>query len=147
MAESSESCAITEDAAPEIGPEQLDVVLQYLTVFEEGAFAPGEWREPEGQFRWFSFRPEVEAFVRTLYEQGIILPFDWPNWTQEAEGYQVDPGNLDGVDLLTLRKLLTVHVRADRFAEGHLASMFENGHIVAILRRLRHIRESMLAGD
>jgi hypothetical protein len=35
------------------------------------------------------------------------------------------------------------HVRADRFVEGHLASVLESGHITAILRRLRGIREQM----
>lgn len=30
-----------------------------------------------------------------------------------------------------------MHVRADRFVEGHLAAMFASGQIVAILRRLQ----------
>lgn len=42
---------------------------------------------------------------------------------------------------LTLRKLLTAHVRADRFSEGHLASVLESRHITAMLRRLKRIRE------
>jgi hypothetical protein len=36
--------------------------------------------------------------------------------------------------------LLTTHSRKDRFCEGHLAAMFENGHIVALLRRLRELK-------
>jgi hypothetical protein len=40
-------------------------------------------------------------------------------------------------------ELLTAHVRGDRFVEGHLASVFESGHITAILRRLKQIREEM----
>ena len=40
-------------------------------------------------------------------------------------------------------KLLTTHVRKERFCEGHLAAMFEDGHIVALLRRLKVIREGM----
>jgi hypothetical protein len=42
-----------------------------------------------------------------------------------------------------VRKLLTTHIRADRFIEGHLAGVLENGHIVAVLRRLRTIRDQM----
>ena len=40
-------------------------------------------------------------------------------------------------------ELVTAHVRADRFVEGHLVSVFESGHITAILRRLKQIREEM----
>jgi Family of unknown function (DUF6508) len=53
-----------------------------------------------------------------------------------------DPALLAQADLLTLRKLLTAHVRQDRFIEGHLAQMLENGHISAILRRLRELRDA-----
>lgn len=42
-------------------------------------------------------------------------------------------------NLQTLRKLLTVHVCADRFTEGHLAAMFESGHIAMILKRMAEI--------
>ena len=53
------------------------------------------------------------------------------------------PKKVERVDATTIQKLLTTHSRADRFCEGHLASMFESGHIVAILWRLRAIREKM----
>ena len=49
---------------------------------------------------------------------------------------------IDSADVVTLKKLFTTHVRKDRFCEGHLATMFENGHIVALLRRLKEIRET-----
>lgn len=40
-------------------------------------------------------------------------------------------------------KLFTTHIRADRFCEGHLAAMFENGHIVTLLRWLKQLRFQM----
>jgi len=46
---------------------------------------------------------------------------------------------LEEADLETLRKLLTTHVRKDRFCEGHLDYMFECGHITAILERLQQL--------
>ncbi len=61
-----------------------------------------------------------------------MVVFDWVRWRAEVS----DPTALGGADVLTLRKLLTFHVRADRFSEGHLISAFEKGHITAILRRL-----------
>jgi hypothetical protein len=85
----------------------------------------------------------VDEFIKMLHRQNIIIPFDWRSWREEAERYQKDPKAPETADLLTLRKLLTVHVRAERFTEGHLASVFESGHIIAILCRLKQIREKM----
>jgi len=36
---------------------------------------------------------------------------------------------LERADLETIRKLLTLHVRKERFCEGHLLGMFESGHL------------------
>ncbi|WP_390621590.1 DUF6508 domain-containing protein [Roseimaritima sediminicola] len=47
---------------------------------------------------------------------------------------------------MTIQKLFTTHARKDRFCEGHLASMFENDHIPALLRRLRTLRHGMDRG-
>jgi O-acetyl-ADP-ribose deacetylase len=55
-----------------------------------------------------------------------------------------DPKAIAGADLLTLRKLLTAHVRGDRFTEGHLAAVLEKGHILAILKRLEQIRAELV---
>jgi hypothetical protein len=137
---------MTETAFPAIGPQQIDTVLRYLPLFEAEDFAPGEWQTQEGHLPYFLFSPAVSAFVKTLYEQAILLEFDWTSWREEAQRYRSDPSSLEQADLLTLRKLLTVHVRADRFVEGHLASMFEAGHMLAILRRLKQIRQNMAGG-
>lgn len=133
-----------KDAVPEIGLQQIDEILKYLPTFERQDYQFGQWVEPEGGFPYFSFSPEVDEFIDALHKQDVIIPFDWTSWSEEAEHYQTDAEALETADLLTLCKLLTVHVRADRFVEGHLASVFENGHITAILRRLKQIREKMI---
>ncbi len=69
--------------------------------------------------------------------------FNWGEWQEEAQRYIADPEALQQADLLTLRRLLTTHLRNDRFVEGHLASMMENAHITAILRRMSDIRDQM----
>jgi len=81
----------------------------------------------------------AQPFVRALSGQAIMVVFDWARWRAEVS----DPTALGGADLLTLRKLLTFHVRADRFSQGHLISASEKGHITAILRRLVEIRRQM----
>ncbi len=50
-----------------------------------------------------------------------------------------DPDAVRSADLLTCRKLLTTHVRAYRFSEGHLAEVIKSGHIAAVLRRVAEL--------
>ncbi|MBN2003837.1 MAG: hypothetical protein JXA21_10805 [Anaerolineae bacterium] len=134
---------MNHESVPEIGPEQLDAILHFLPIFEQSGYAFGEWYEAEGQFPHFVMNTDVSDFIHTLYEQEIAISFDWSNWKEAASRYVSEPGALEKADLLTVRKLLTAHVRADRFIEGHLAGVLENGHIIAVLRRLKTIREQM----
>jgi hypothetical protein len=131
----------SESDVPAIEPKQLDAVLRFLPKFEQPEVVFGEWRSPEGQVPYYSMTGEAMDFFRAI--QPILFPFDWPSWQEEAERYVVDPQALATADLLTLRKLLTTHVRKDRFVEGHLGGMLESSHITAILRRLKEIREQM----
>lgn len=126
---------------PAIGPEQLDAVLRFLPIFEQPGYVFGEWRSPKGHIPYYSMGREVMDFVLSI--QRIIFPFDWSSWQGEAKKYVVAPQALETADLMTLRKLLTTHVRMDRFVEGHLGGMLESGHITAILRRLKEIQEQM----
>jgi len=129
------------NAAPDVSPEQLDAVLGFLPIFERKEFSCGEWVVRKGHMPHFRYDPDVDGFVLALYEQHIVLQFDWVSWKDEAKRHMANPGSLAEVELLTIRKLLTTHVRADRFMEGHLGQVFESGHIVHILRRLKVIRE------
>jgi len=111
-------------------------VLQYLPIFDQPMFTPGIWVEAEGTLPFFRYSRESVGFVETLYSSGVVFDFDWPEWQAEAERLVSDQEALAAADLSTLRKLLTTHVRKDRFCEGHLASVLESGHIASILRRI-----------
>ena len=134
---------MNQDDVPPVGRGALDAVLRFLPVFERPDYQFGEWNYPEGRFPYYACRGEVDDFVGALYKAGMIFPFDWPGWQAEARRYLDDPAALDTAGTLTLRKLLITHVRQDRFAEGHLGSILERGHITAILRRLKVIRGEM----
>jgi hypothetical protein len=75
------------------------------------------------------------SFIETLYTASVVVDFDWLSWQQQAFEYCKQPSRLHAARLSTLRKLLTLHARQDRFVEGHLVSMLESGHITAILKR------------
>ena len=113
--------------------------IAFLAAFEAPSYTFGRWHQPEDQPGYYEYSPEVIAFIETLYAASVVLDFDWPSWQPQAMRYWEQPSRLHSARLLTLRKLLTLHVRADRYVEGHLASMLESGHITAILRRVAHL--------
>ena len=92
---------------------------------------------------WFNYDEAVMEFEQILYANDWVTPkVDWDEWQDVAEEYVDSPEKIKSADVVTVQKLFTTHVRKDRFCEGHLASMFENGHIVVLLRRLQEIRET-----
>ena len=125
-----------------ITPKQIDAILAFLDAIERMDFKFGEWpvASETPVTPHFKYGDPLEAFVRALYGEGWIEQFDWEKWQENAAQYVDSPDLLASADAETIRKLLTTHIRKDRFCEGHLAAMFENGHIVALLRRLKEIR-------
>jgi Family of unknown function (DUF6508) len=94
---------------------------------------------PDGtnQFPYYAWAPVVSRFVEVVYELEIIVHFNWSSW-QEGKALLENPKtNYDRLDNVTLCKLLTVIVRADRFSEGTLVGSFENGVIQKIIKGIR----------
>lgn len=92
---------------------------------------------------WVEYNEPVIQFIEAVYGLTSVIPegFNWPDWQSEAAKYVDNPARLDSADIETCAKLLLVHVRKDRFCEGHLATMLENGHIAAVVRRLKELKE------
>jgi hypothetical protein len=95
----------------------------------------------------YTYSDGVREFVQTLHDRELVLAFDWPEWQHRAGLFVEKPELLEDASLDTLVRLLTTHVRKDRFDAGHLAAMIECGHILAILVRLRALRNSRVAFD
>jgi hypothetical protein len=128
-----------EEEIPKFELADLDAILSFLPTLSQPDFVFGEWKTPSGQFPHYFFSPETLQFLKALDK--LIVVFDWNVWHEEAARYMEHPAALAKADLLTLRKLITTHVRAERFTEGHLAAQYKNGHLVAILEQLKKIRE------
>ena len=82
--------------------------------------------------------PKVEEFFHMAYREGWVLPgFDWPNWAQTPEAIRLrdDPAALAVATAEQLAQLLTVCIRQDRFVDGALVGAFNDGLILAIVRR------------
>lgn len=89
------------------------------------------------------YHPTVRALMRSFRENHFVQPFDWPEWQSTAEKIFNEPHRLSKVTLKTCVKLITLHVRKDRFVGGHFGEMVRRGHIATILRRLAELRKSL----
>lgn len=126
------------------GSDGAQAILAFLAVFETPDFTPGveQGGEYDGTgvitWPWIDYSRDVLAFVQALYDHGWVVSFDWGSWQDEAEQILAGDG-VERADVETLRRLLTLISRKDRFCEGFLATAFESGWIVRILRRLNRL--------
>ncbi len=117
--------------------EAIEAVLAFLPYFADQSNTFYEVDTTDFSFDPYRYAPEVGRFQHVLYESGFLpMTFDWLAWQETAEGYVTNPDRLIDADLTTLRRLLLTHVRKERFMSGHLASMIDCGHILAVLQRL-----------
>jgi hypothetical protein len=122
----------------ELTLEGIKKIIEFLPIFKDKGFKASKLYLKEGVFPSNIYSEEVTRFLNVLYMEGFIYPFDWSNWDY---GRKLTSNSelIKKAKLLTLRKLLTAHTRYDRFCEGHLASIFESGLIVRILKRLEQL--------
>lgn len=79
----------------------------------------------------------AKSLLRYIYDHNLLLEdFDWMAWQDEAIAHLDYRLRLETADLPTLQKLLTAHIRADRFSEGHYDAILENGFLRDLLERL-----------
>ena len=78
----------------------------------------GEWLSAPGTMPDFVLSDDAAAFVKALYDHGMVVTFDWPSWLDAAQRYHSSPEALATADLDVVRKLLTTHVRRRRFSPG-----------------------------
>lgn len=72
-----------------------------------------------------------------LETAGVLVRFDWQAWLADRpQGWTTDPEVLRRAGIDGIRRLLTVHVRRDRFQEGHLQELLRSGWVRQALRRL-----------
>ena len=128
--------------------EAIDWAASFIERFENAeeplfTFHEGEEQE-DGSFQmpYYTPSPIAMEFVGGLDEKGLLVPFDWMAWSNTADSYIRNPESLLDASADVCFKLLFLHIRADRFTDGHLAKMLESGHIITILKRLREIRKS-----
>jgi len=138
---------------PPIAQSDMDAVLQYLPVFERESYGFGERVDySEGRPGVIAVAtellPDADAFFYDLYGHGWVVSFDWPSWSERmGTDYIESLEVVSEADLPTLRRLVTAHVRADRFSDGHFLHMLKTGYLTAVLRRLYELRRRPSPGS
>lgn len=88
-----------------------------------------------------SYHPVIRELMQSLNENHFVQPFDWLGWQPSAEKIFREPSRVSKASLETCAKLITLHVRKDRFCGGHFGEMVRSEHICAILHRLAALRK------
>lgn len=88
------------------------------------------------------YRLAVVQLLDALRQNNMVQPYDWGRWQPEAVKYYEGRKSLENASLETCIRLLTLHVRKERFCTGHFGAMIEAGHIQRILKRLTALRKS-----
>jgi hypothetical protein len=109
--------------------EQLDGVLAFLPLLDPTSDDP---------------TIHTGRFMQAVYDNGLVVDFDWMQWQEVAEQF-THPAVMDQAALPDLVRLLTLHVRKERFCWGHLESAIRRGHMHQLLLRLQQIRHRELS--
>jgi hypothetical protein len=110
----------------------------------------GPWGESRGgdtdengvmQMPWWEQNPLIGEFVKFMYDNNLIVNFDWGSWDKGREWYKsTDETKYDRLDVETALKLITAVVRNDRFHDGTLVNAFESGAFPKIINRLAEMK-------
>lgn len=108
-------------------------ILDYLPYFREG-----EKFEEKIDENFLTYSEKVNAFIDCLYDTNFLVVFEWFEW-EDGQNILNDKNLIKKCDLLTLRMLITMIVRSDRFNEGTFLECIQNQVITMILERLSEI--------
>jgi len=129
-----------------ISSEGIDRLIELIPFFEDHKSDFGTFGSIEDDvivMQGCDLSKKAWKFWRVCHDAGLIQDFDWPSWQSEAKKLVADEKKLAQADMEAVGKLITTHIRKDRFCDGHLLSVMESGHIAKILRRLRELREEV----
>jgi hypothetical protein len=86
------------------------------------------------QMPYVEYAPPVRALLGAVGSVGAFVPYDWMSWDGHAR--YPDASSIAAAPLADIVRLLTAIVRADRFTEGTIATVLEDGRLVAAVERL-----------
>jgi hypothetical protein len=125
--------------------EDLDAVLIHLPQLRD--LVEARTSDPDAGEGLYSeeFSAAVRKVVKAFFQHRFMFPFNYQPWMEEARNLEENRELLAKADLDTLRKLVVVHWRQDYwdYDNAHWEFIASNGHLVALLDRLKEIAETM----
>ncbi|AJI08366.1 C-5 cytosine-specific DNA methylase family protein (plasmid) [Bacillus cereus 03BB108] len=122
-----------------LSKQQIESLREYMIIFEnvEGL---KNLKNKE------SLQEILYRFEKFLYQNEFILNFDYISWgkTEKVDRYIKNENVVKEANLITIKKLLTYHLRMNRFYEGYLCDVIYIGHMSCIIRRLMKIAKDTL---
>ncbi|HEX8354545.1 MAG TPA: DUF6508 domain-containing protein [Pyrinomonadaceae bacterium] len=130
----------------EITRDDVDALLMFLPRFEKPGRKFARWGEVEKNADGSISLPfpvydeDVEEFFSRVGRHGWL---DY-GYQPEAAARMLEDGEfIERASLEQVRTMLTYCVRGERFCDGLWESLLAGGQVVALLRRLKAIRERM----
>lgn len=137
----------SKDQAAEIPPApatpiDLEMVLQFLPIFEDPEFRCGEMIEEEGKFPHAEYHETTRSFFYAWYLAGLVVEVNkktFKAWDKKANDMARHPELIDQASLEDLRIYFAMIMAIDGMTPGMFFMEFEKGHIIRMLRRLKAI--------
>ncbi|MDF2192573.1 DUF6508 domain-containing protein [Paraflavitalea sp. CAU 1676] len=113
--------------------EQLQIILSQYHLIEH-------MKPEDAKFVTSDHIPAHLHLITLLDLTGFMERFDYNAWA-EIQGWDkiISPETLLAADFETLRKLITTHIRTDKFVQGHWDNLLINGYIIRFLARLQEL--------
>jgi len=124
-----------------IKPEAVENILKYLPFFRETQEELYTYNG-EAVLDPFTYHSRVSEFISDLYAGNFIQAYDWMSWRDTAKSYIDNPAAIQQADWDALIRLITYHIRRDRFVSGHLKSALDQQQFVHILERIEELKVS-----
>ncbi|MDO1450030.1 DUF6508 domain-containing protein [Rhodocytophaga aerolata] len=120
-------------------PESIKGLLEFLPLLQNTSpeySRIGYWGDMSSRVSASTARD----LFQYLHNNGFVLKdFDWEAWSDEAVTYLENRQKLQTADIFTLYQIITTHLRADQFVEGHYDAIIENGFLADILARMEQL--------
>ena len=123
--------------------DKLSALARFSPIFSDADFRFATWHQsildtPDViELPYCTLSDDAAAFVEAAYAAGWVIPLDWSAWmgTEEAKELVTSSARISTASEEQIAKLLTAHIRGDKFTDGVLLRAFESGLLGAVVRR------------